>query len=91
MVHYIYIYQASLFEQSNNFDWVGGSLWVLRLPPPLVAMILLKVALNTKNQSINQLTVYSYKRQTIEYTIQVKGQVQQINITCGCESSALFL
>jgi hypothetical protein len=38
---------------------VGGSLRVLRLLPPLklVAMkaeILLKVALNTKNQSINQ-------------------------------------
>jgi hypothetical protein len=41
----------------------GGSLWVLRLPPPLklvamiknVADILLKVALNTKNQNqINQ-------------------------------------
>jgi hypothetical protein len=35
---------------------VGDSLWVLRLLPPLklVAMILLKVALNTKkiNQSI---------------------------------------
>jgi hypothetical protein len=32
---------------------VGGSLQVLRLPPPLklVAMILLKVALNTINQS----------------------------------------
>jgi hypothetical protein len=32
---------------------VGGSLWVLRLLPPLklVAMILVKVALNTKNQS----------------------------------------
>jgi hypothetical protein len=35
---------------------VGGSLRVLRLLPPLklVAMILLKMALNTKNQSINQ-------------------------------------
>jgi hypothetical protein len=35
---------------------VGGSLRVLRLLPPLklVAMILLKVALNTKNQ-INQI------------------------------------
>ena len=34
---------------------VGGSLRVLRLLPPLklVAMILLKVAINTKNQSIN--------------------------------------
>jgi hypothetical protein len=37
----------------------GGSLWVLRLFPPLklvaidIAEILLKVALNTKNQSIN--------------------------------------
>ena len=32
---------------------VGGSLRILWLPPPLklVAMILLKVALNTKNQS----------------------------------------
>jgi hypothetical protein len=32
---------------------VGGSLWVLRLLPPLklVAMILLKVALNTKKQT----------------------------------------
>jgi hypothetical protein len=36
---------------------VGGSLWVLQLLPPLklVAMILLKVALNTKNQSINEI------------------------------------
>jgi hypothetical protein len=36
---------------------VGGFLRVLRLLPPLklVAMILLKVALNTKNQSVNQL------------------------------------
>jgi hypothetical protein len=35
---------------------VGGSLRVLRLLPPLklVAMILLKVALKTKNQSFNQ-------------------------------------
>jgi cytochrome c-type biogenesis protein CcmH/NrfF len=33
---------------------VDGSLWVLWLLPPLklVAMILLKVALNTKDQSI---------------------------------------
>jgi len=35
---------------------VDGSFWVLRLLPPLklIAMILLKVALNTINQSINQ-------------------------------------
>jgi hypothetical protein len=34
---------------------IGGSLWVLQLLPSLklVTMILLKVALNTKNQSIN--------------------------------------
>jgi hypothetical protein len=35
---------------------VGGSLRVIRLPPPLklVAEILLKVALNTKKQSISK-------------------------------------
>jgi hypothetical protein len=37
---------------TSYLPMVGGSLWVLRLLPPLklVAMILLKVALNTKNQ-----------------------------------------
>jgi len=41
---------------------VGGSLRVLRLLPPLklVAMILLKVALNTINQSINQIVPHIY-------------------------------
>jgi hypothetical protein len=43
---------------------VGGSLWVLRLLPPLklVAMKLLKVALNTKNQSSIKLLQFSQKK-----------------------------
>jgi hypothetical protein len=46
---------------------VGGSLWVLRLLPPLktgrhdIAEILLKMALNTKNQSIKSIDPGSYK------------------------------
>jgi hypothetical protein len=43
---------------TSGLPMVGGSLWVLRLLPPLklVAMILLKVALSIKNQykKINQ-------------------------------------
>jgi hypothetical protein len=44
---------------------VGGSLRVLRLRPPLklvamIAEILLKVALNIKNQSINRFTASEY-------------------------------
>jgi hypothetical protein len=53
---------------------VGGSLWVLRLLPPGrhdIAEILLKVALNTKNQSINQSIlqriIWLYKRFQLLY------------------------
>ena len=53
---------------------VGGSLWVLRLLPPGrhdIAEILLKVALNTKNQSINQSIlqriIWLYKRCQLLY------------------------
>jgi hypothetical protein len=38
---------------------VGGSLWLLP-PPKLVAMILLKVALNTKYQSIKPEVCHTY-------------------------------
>ena len=50
---------------------VGSSLRVLRLLPPLklVAMILLKVALNTKNQSIN---IHQLVRQKGEVTFDLK-------------------
>ena len=42
-----------MIKFTSCLPMVGGSLQVLRLPPPLklVAMILLKVALNTINQS----------------------------------------
>jgi hypothetical protein len=41
---------------------VGSSLWVLRLLPPLklVAMILLKVELNAKNQSIKKFELHRW-------------------------------
>jgi hypothetical protein len=47
--------QLQVIKLTSCLPMVGGSLRVLRLLPPLklVAMILLKVALNTKNQSIN--------------------------------------
>jgi len=46
--------QVQVTKLTNCLPMVGGSLCVLRLLPPLklVAMILLKVALNTINQSI---------------------------------------
>jgi hypothetical protein len=48
--------QPQVIELTSCLLIVGSSFWVLQLLPPLklVAMILLKVALNTKNQSINQ-------------------------------------
>jgi hypothetical protein len=55
---------------------VGGSLRVLRLLPPLkqVAMILLKVALKTKNQSINQ-----YKSFTVDKMVKILPQIAHMN------------
>jgi hypothetical protein len=46
------VYQLLAHGQIKSNQMVGGSLQVLRLLPPLklVAMILLKVALNTINQ-----------------------------------------
>jgi hypothetical protein len=51
--------QSQVIKFTSCLPMVGGSLWVLRLLPPLKlvaiikAKILLKVALNTINQSIN--------------------------------------
>ena len=51
--------QPHVIKFTSCLSMDGGSLWVLRLFPPLklvaidIAEILLKVALNTKNQSIN--------------------------------------
>jgi hypothetical protein len=53
-----YIKREFLFKFQSYLPMVGGSLRVLRLIPPLktgrhdIVEILLKVALNTKNQSI---------------------------------------
>ena len=51
--------QPQVIKLTSCFPMVGGSLRVIRLLPPLktgcydIAKILLKMALNTKNQSIN--------------------------------------
>jgi hypothetical protein len=46
-----YLQLLQVIKFTSCLPMVGGSLWVLQLLPPLklVAMILLKVALNTKN------------------------------------------
>jgi hypothetical protein len=55
--------QLQVIRFTNCLPMVGGSLWVFRLLPPLklvamidIAEILLKVALNTINQS-NQICI----------------------------------
>jgi hypothetical protein len=56
--------QPQVKKFTSCLPMVGGSLRVLRLLPPLklVAMILLKVALNTKNHQIKSLRVKSFSR-----------------------------
>jgi hypothetical protein len=56
--------QLQVIKFTSYLPMVGGSLWVFRLLPPLklVTMILLKVALNTINQSnLKFLSLIFYK------------------------------
>ena len=62
--------QPQVIKFISCLPMVDGSLRVLRLLPPLklVAMILLKVALSIKNQSINQLlNIYGIIIRTCKY------------------------
>ena len=57
--------QPQVIKFTSCLPMVGGSLWVIRLPPPLklvaiiIAEILLKVALNTINSNSNSFRIGS--------------------------------
>ena len=60
-----------MIKFTSCLPMVSGSLWVLQLLPPLkrVAMILLKVALNTINQIKSHLSQVIKSQNKIIYTV----------------------